>query len=98
MSEASPDARTFAVSDEQHALPAVPMSSARQDISAHSPFGAVLWRTLTEHVGQVDLMSRQEYGVLASAWSRRSSSLAPRAQDWSALHERDYALHSRRAR
>lgn len=62
MSEASPDARTFAVSDEQHALPAVPMSSARQDISAHSPFGAVLWRTLTEHVGQVDLMSRQEYG------------------------------------
>jgi hypothetical protein len=62
MSEASPDARTYAVSDEQHALPAVPMSSAGQDISAPSPLGAVLWRTLTEHMGLVNLMSPQEYG------------------------------------
>ena len=57
MSEASPDARTFAVSDQQHASPAVPVSSARQDISTYGPFGVALRRTLTEHI-----MSPPEYG------------------------------------
>jgi hypothetical protein len=74
MSEASPDARTFAVSDEQYALPAVPMSSARQDISAHSPFGVVFWRTLTEHI-----MSPREYG--SADFSSVETLIVPSAAD-----------------